>query len=307
MGTIDKIIQKSESTQENAIAFDKEQWKEQKQQELDDTFELLNDSTSRLANDPSYLQKLLNLLADQASLSAGNALLVLAQTENEVSQINSFDAWKKQGQSVKKGETGLRVLVPVTYIRSDGSEGTSFRVSRVFDTHQTEGENIKQPVSEKPDLALVLEAMIRTSPVKVIAAEAKLPAHSDGAYVPEEKVIYIRKDLDESKAFEVLSREQLRATLHFINKDARPDNIHLPLFCAHYLISQRFGQNADIVDEQAVMHGDWPEQTTKIRSVISDARQAANMLQQRISRGLDEIDQPQQEQNSSRRQSEPAR
>jgi hypothetical protein len=307
MGTIDKIIQKSESTQENAIAFDKDQWKQQKQQELDDTFKLLNDSTSRLADDPSYLQKLLNLLADQESLSAGNALLVLAQTEKKVSQLNNFDAWKKQGRTVKKGETGLRVLVPVNYTRSDGSEGTSFRVSRVFDTHQTEGEVARQPVSEKPDLALVLEAMIRTSPVKVIAADDKLSDHSDSEYDPEEKVIHIRKSLSDSKAFEVLAREQLRVTLYFINKDANPDNVQLPLYCAHYLISQRFGQTIDTEDMNASQLYDWPDQTTKIRSVISDARQSANMLQQRISRGLAEIEQPQQEQKTGRRQSEPAR
>jgi hypothetical protein len=134
MSTLSNTIQNhKEDSKLEGKDFDREQWKQQKHQELEETFQQLNTATFNLVQDPERYKAYLDLQANLPTLSVSNALLILEQKDTPVTQLASFNDWKEQGRTVRRGELGYKILSPATYTRDDGSEGTSFRVSRVFD------------------------------------------------------------------------------------------------------------------------------------------------------------------------------
>ena len=56
--------------------FDREKWKQQKHQELEETFQQLNDATMQLIHDPDRFKAFLELQAELPAISVGNALLI---------------------------------------------------------------------------------------------------------------------------------------------------------------------------------------------------------------------------------------
>jgi len=80
VSTIEQAIQSRQDTvPAPAREFDREQWKAQKQQELEETFQQLNDETMQLLNNPTKYKAFLNLQAKLPALSVGNTLLILNQ------------------------------------------------------------------------------------------------------------------------------------------------------------------------------------------------------------------------------------
>lgn len=79
MNTLDQIMENQDNPENGSgKEFDKEQWKEQKQHEMEETFQLLNDHTQQVSLDPHKLLDYLELQARIPSLSVGNAILILA-------------------------------------------------------------------------------------------------------------------------------------------------------------------------------------------------------------------------------------
>jgi hypothetical protein len=74
-----------------------------------------------------------------ARFSVRNCMLILAQKGDAV-ECAGFHDWKKVGRSVKKGEKGLAILVPMTRkARGDEDEDPVWFTWRyVFDISQTE-------------------------------------------------------------------------------------------------------------------------------------------------------------------------
>lgn len=287
MSTIEQAIQSRQDTvPAPAREFDREQWKAQKQQELEETFQLLNDETMQLLNNPAKYKAFLELQAKLPALSVGNALLILNQKTDQITQLASFKDWQEQGRSVKRGETGCRVLVPVNYKREDGSEGTSFRVGRVFDISQTHGDPIAPIQKQVIKLDQLVRMMVEMSPVRVIADQT-ISAQRGALFDPASKSIHVRSDLPDTVAVEVLAREMSNATLSAIHDDYDRDEKIFASSSAAYLIGKRYGYEPTDFDPEMIQDFNWPNDPVIIRAALNDARQAANMVCQRIDRGLD--------------------
>lgn len=306
MSTLEQTLQ-SQNNGDPAPSkdFDREQWKQQKHQELEETFQQLNDSTMKLIQEPDRFKAFLDLQAELPAISVGNALLILDQRSEPVSRLATFDEWRDQGRAVKRGETGCRILSPVTYKRADGSDGTSFRVSRVFDITQTHGD----PVPEAPIATIPADQMVRVlfskSPVKIVADEM-ISADIGAAYDPGSKTIRVHGKLPDDIAVGVLAREMAKAMLYLQHEDASPDRISFAGQSASYLIQKRYGHEPMGFELSMVQGYAWPDDPIAVRATLNDARQAANMVCQRIERGLENREQPDAVQ-PTRKSSEPSR
>jgi antirestriction protein ArdC len=78
--------------------------------------------------------------------SFANTLLILLQRP-DASQVAGFQAWKRLGRQVRRGEKGIAIVVPhVRKARDEGSEDgeerrvAGFGMGYVFDISQTDGE-----------------------------------------------------------------------------------------------------------------------------------------------------------------------
>ena len=97
----------------------------------------------------------LKMMAQFHNYSFNNVILILSQCPT-ASRVASLQTWKRLGCSVKKGEHGIKILVPIPYtyqkkqdaVDDDGNPvqktvdamGLTFRVGNVFDYQQVSGE-----------------------------------------------------------------------------------------------------------------------------------------------------------------------
>ena len=94
------------------------------------------------------------------SYSAGNCMLLAAQCHERgivPTRIAGFRTWLKLGRNVRKGETALRILAPVTVRERDqltGEEAAQrrvfFKIAFVFDVSQTDILPGAEPVALEP-------------------------------------------------------------------------------------------------------------------------------------------------------------
>jgi antirestriction protein ArdC len=115
----------------------------------DELHQQLLDQVRRLRRSEEWLQAMITA-ARFHDYSLGNWLLLWAQAEQRgttVTRPAGYRRWQELGRQVRKGETGYRILAPVTrnvtadQHDSEDKERTvvGFRVVTVFDIAQTEG------------------------------------------------------------------------------------------------------------------------------------------------------------------------
>ena len=290
MNTLDQIMENQDNPENGSVKeFDKEQWKEQKQHEMEETFQLLNDHTQQVALDPHKLLDYLELQARIPTLSVGNTMLILAQRDGAVTKMSTFKDWQAQGRSVKKGENGCRVLMPVNYKRDDGTEGTSFRVTRIFDIGQTHGPQVNDRAVVAPELSHLVTSIVHESPVPIVKDDT-ISIEQIGVYDPASRKIRMRGDVSDEAAFPVLARELSHVALASNQKDTYGrDQMSSRATCASWLICKRYGLATPNLPLEKLRDDISSGEPVQIRAALHEIRQAANLTCSRIDRGLEPV------------------
>jgi len=113
---------------------------------IDDALEKLGDQLEQGASEQFLAY--LSAMARFTRYSWGNVLLISLQRP-DASRVAGYQAWRKLGRQVKKGEKGIAIMAPIVRQRrkeEDEREDRvfAFKTAHVFDVSQTEGE----PLSE---------------------------------------------------------------------------------------------------------------------------------------------------------------
>lgn len=162
--------------------------------------------------------------------SLNNLFLIVAQ-KKDASAVASFNAWKKLGRHVQKGQKALKIWAPYQVTRKDekgqpvldkkGQEvkDTRFRLVPVFDVSQTEGKELPKPVYElegtHQDYANLYRAAKETAAAKGVRLEiSKKPMEEHGYYSPAENKIVIRAGMSERETLSTIFHEMAHADLH---------------------------------------------------------------------------------------------
>ena len=162
--------------------------------------------------------------------SLNNLFLIVAQ-KKDASAVASFNAWKKLGRHVLKGQKALKIWAPYQVTRKDekgqpvldkkGQEvkDTRFRLVPVFDVSQTEGKELPQPVYElegtHQDYANLYRAAKETAAAKGVLLEiSKESMEEHGYYSPAENKIVIRAGMSERETLSTIFHEMAHADLH---------------------------------------------------------------------------------------------
>lgn len=115
---------------------------------VDEAFSLIEKGVKQITNSQKY-KEFLAFSSRFYHYSFRNQILIWTQKPN-ATYVAGFNAWKKIGRFVKKGEKGIRILAPIiikTTKKNDmgDEEETEFRkykVTTVFDISQTKGDPI---------------------------------------------------------------------------------------------------------------------------------------------------------------------
>lgn len=114
------------------------------------TTELLKqlDGEVEALTDSEAWQRYLTMQARLHKYSFGNCLLIGAQCPT-ATRVAGYQAWRQLGRQVRKGESGIRIMVPFVYRKREASETAEereayvrFGTGHVFDIAQTDGAEI---------------------------------------------------------------------------------------------------------------------------------------------------------------------
>ena len=113
--------------------FDREAWAQQKREQRQELYGLIEEMSEKTLTDPSALSDYLNMQARLGKTSVANTLLVVAQ-KPDATFIANYDDWQKRGRSVKRGEKAALVLeANGEYERPDGTMGVNFGIRHFAD------------------------------------------------------------------------------------------------------------------------------------------------------------------------------
>jgi len=252
--------------------FDREAWAEQKREQRQELYDLIDEMSEKTLADPSALSDYLNMQARLGKTSVANTLLVVAQ-KPDATFIANYDDWQKRGRSVKRGEKGTMVLeANGEYERPDGTMGVNFDVKRVFDISQTYGKPARERTN--PPIKTALKAITTNVPVPVKLSESV--SQSVGAmYSEKDNTVYVARGVEGNELFFALSRELARA--HSGQETFICD-------CAANIACLRYGVPAKycdrIPDEIASL------ESREKRSALNIVREAACEITERVDRNL---------------------
>ncbi len=147
--------------------------------------------------------------------SLGNVFLIKAQFP-KASRVAGYCAWQKLGRYVRRGEHGIRILVPIVYRdadRGDEERVVAFRTGYVFDLSQTEGRPLPDFSRVQGDPGRHLDRLRDAIGLHGIDLEyMDTPAGVDGW--SEGGRIVIRRALRPAEEFSVMVHELAHELLH---------------------------------------------------------------------------------------------
>lgn len=149
----------------------KEEFASRMKESRERLFTMANDQILKTIETPQSYLNFLSIIG-KTDYTITNALLVHAQ-KNSVTKLKDISHWREEGLYIKKGEKGIQILEPKTYIRSDGTEGVSYNVKSVFDLSQTNFKgDIPQKTTRDVISAITYKAEIRP---EIVADNSKMP------------------------------------------------------------------------------------------------------------------------------------
>lgn len=223
------------------VEFDFEQYKKEKEAELNQALEKLEQGVKEVFRS-GRLKEYLQVMAKFYSYSVYNTLWIYQQNP-QATHVAGYQKWKKDfGRQVKKGETGMSVLIPVfkkqeqpIYKKDENGvllrnskgepvqEGVSvsqvisfFKIGKVFDVSQTEGR-------ELPALAERLSGSFEQMPkfFEALKKVASMPVELvnigrdiNGYYSSRDNRIVLQKGLSGMQTIKTMIHEIAHSKLH---------------------------------------------------------------------------------------------
>ncbi len=164
------------------------------------------------------LQRFMEVMAKFPRYSFGNCILIAMQ-KPDAHVVQGYQAWKKMGRFVRKGEKGIGIIAPMVYRNKEAADEDEdrtlrgFKVVHVYDVSQTEGKELPEFVRVSGDpgehIASV-ERVIRRYGIELVYEE--IGSGADG--VSQKGRIVIQPDLEPAEQFATLVHELAHELLH---------------------------------------------------------------------------------------------
>jgi len=268
----------------NGRPFDKEAWKQQKQEQREMVYAMIDDTAQTVARDGAAFQKYLDVQSRFDRYSVANALLILAQ-KPDATRIADFDTWKEQGAYIRKKETGFYILEPGDeYQRDDGTVGISYNLKKMFDISQT-GNSRKRETPTYPDDRTRIKVLMDHAPVPIRISDA-LPEGTNALYRPDTREIQIRKGMDAGNIFRALSQELTHAEMDKGDGSYSRSDHTFHAYCVSYMLCRQYGMDTSgyrFDRAPQMLEGMDPQE---IRAELSVIREAAGEISGRMNRML---------------------
>ena len=273
-----------------------QEWAEKKQLEKESVYQLIDSTAEEISENPDKLKAFLDVQARMDKYSSANALLIYSQLP-EATRLKDFAGWGEDNVHVKKGARSISILEPVEYTKSDGSQGISYNVKKMFDVSQTNGKKQPAPTLNR-DTDDIIAVMVDTSPVNVELID-EMPQPGMGAfYKNEDQTLYIQRGFDDSvKLVQNIAQELAFAQLSIQSDSYSRRDMGFKAVCVGYMVCKKLGVETKSFAVNRVP-SDWKDMDAKaVRSELSQIRSALGEIATRVS---DELYRQKQERTKDR-------
>jgi hypothetical protein len=262
--------------------FDKEAWAAKKQSEREVAFAMIEQATERVSASPEVFKEFLDTMARFPNYSESNTLLIFEQNP-EATRVADYEAWKRMGEGVKRGESGITILEPGDeYTREDGSIGVSYNTKKVFDVAQTTS---RQRITRQPDERSLIKALVANSPVPVQAVDT-LEGGTNAVYSKDNNTIAVARGLDGAEIFRALSVEL--SHIYLADNDSFYDRVANDR-CARasaYVVCRRFGiEPHGLEPKETLRTGE--QSLQEVREEIGSIRGVSKDITKQMNKTLD--------------------
>ena len=273
-----------------------QEWAEKKQLEKESVYQLIDSTAEEISENPDKLKAFLDVQARMDKYSSANALLIYSQLP-EATRLKDFAGWGEDNVRVKKGAKSISILEPVEYTKSDGSQGISYNVKKMFDVSQTNGKKQPAPTLNR-DTDDIIAVMVDTSPVNVELID-EMPQPGMGAfYKNEDQTLYIQRGFDDSvKLIQNIAQELAFAQLSIQSDSYSRRDMGFKAVCVGYMVCKKLGVETKSFAVNRIP-ADWKDMDAKaVRSELSQMRSALGEIATRVS---DELYRQKQERTKDR-------
>lgn len=265
----------------------KEEYAAVKKAEREAVWARVDEQAEAVFADSASMQAFLDFTAQCTPQSTRN-LLILYEQNPEIRHPRTFDKWKEAGRSVITGATGYTFFAEQTYMRDDNTMASGYTLTKAFDITQTRGPQPTAEAQHAPEE--LLAALIEKCPVKLQLSD-NLPDQVQGQYVPRQKTIFVRNNMDASTAFCVIAREQAHASFDTVGRGYTRQAFAAKSYCAAYIAAKKFGiDTASFRFDKACEAGAGLDAQGK-RGFLGDVKSAAYTVSRAISSSFREMEQ----------------
>ena len=243
---------------------------------------MIDSTAEEISENPDKLKAFLDVQARMDKYSSANALLIYSQLP-EATRLKDFAGWGEDNVRVKKGAKSISILEPVEYTKSDGSQGISYNVKKMFDVSQTNGKKQPAPTLNR-DTDDIIAVMVDTSPVNVELID-EMPQPGMGAfYKNEDQTLYIQRGFDDSvKLVQNIAQELAFAQLSIQSDSYSRRDMGFKAVCVGYMVCKKLGVETKSFAVNRIP-ADWKDMDAKaVRSELSQMRSALGEIATRVS------------------------
>lgn len=277
------MTQPEEENAEQLQPFDTDAFKERKQKERTEAFELIDSTAEEMKSNGELFQTYLDVQAHFDRYSVSNAILIAAQMP-EATMLKDFDDWKKAKVSIKKGESAITILkAGKEFERADHSVGVYYNAAKVFDISQTTSR-LKDTPATQLDLRLLLRSLITNAPCKMEISD-DLAEHLNAIYDPDQKTIFVRRGMDAPSIFRALSQEL--ALAHMDKGDYKRSENALTAYCVSYMLCKKYGFSVDAYNFDTMPEKYSEMETTDFRQELGKIRDCFKEISNDMNRSLE--------------------
>ena len=223
--------------------FDRKKFKEKKRVELEALYDAVNEETLMIAEDPEKFSAYLRIQARFNRYTVTNAILLLHQFP-DAQKLKTFEGWKRDGASVKRGEKSISILEPYSYTKADGNTVKGFRIKKLFDISQTDLKQSPAPFFSGVGSRSLLRALLEASPVETEAADT-LDHGKDAVYDQEKQKIYIRRMLEPDDFFRAAAVSIAEARLAEQGGSSSQEELESKAKATAFMLCVKYGINPE--------------------------------------------------------------
>ena len=228
-----------------------------KQDKMKEIMTQLEEGVASVFTSANYT-RLLNMLGQFHNYSVNNCILILMQCPS-ASRAASYQTWKKLGYPVRKGEKGIKVLVPIPYIyqteqktvdeqgnpvtETVDAKGLTFKIGHVFDVGQVNGEmpTLARELTDDPE-------NLRQAVERIVAENENIDydhnlkkGGANGYYRLDTKQIALRPDMSASQTIKTIIHEKAHSLLHNSATDYTREEAEVQAESVAYCVCSAFG------------------------------------------------------------------